>query len=62
MRLSISQHMQQEDRENIRQFHAMLAAIYAGAVVSCGTWWVIQKNRPEKEQAIRQFAEFIYRL
>ena len=62
IRRDIDIRLRQEPREDLQESHAMLAAIYAGAIVSCGIWWVTQKNRPEKERIIRQFSEFISRL
>mgnify|MGYP004467021385 CR=1 FL=1 len=62
VRLSIDQHLRQEEREDVRQSHDMLSAIYAGSIVSCGVWWIMQKNRPEKEQVIKKFSAFIDRL
>ena len=40
----------------------MLSVIYAGAIVSCGSWWAVQKKRPDKEEVIRLFSEFITKL
>lgn len=40
----------------------MLSAMYAEAIVSCGVWWIMQKNRPEKERVVEQFAVLIDRL
>ena len=62
IRRSADEHLRHEDRADVREFHGMLSAIFAGAVVSGGVWWVTQKNRPEKEQIIRQFSEYVGRL
>lgn len=59
VRISIDEHMRQDEEDSIRQSHAMLSAIYAGAIVSCGVWWIMLKNRPDKEQVIQQFSVFI---
>ena len=40
----------------------MLSVIYAGAIVSCGAWWAMQKNRPDKERMIDLFSEFLMKL
>lgn len=58
----VDERLRQEEREDVRESHAMLSAIYAGAIVSCGSWWAKQEGRPEKETVIRQFTEFIGRL
>ena len=62
VRLAIDQHLRREEREDVRLSHAMLSAIYAGAIVSCGVWWIMQKNRPDKEQVIQQFTAYIEKL
>ncbi len=62
IRTAIDRHMRKEEPDNIRSAHAMLSAIYAGAIVSCGIWWIMQKERPDKEEVIRQFSEFITKL
>ena len=41
---------------------AMLAAMYTGAIVSCGRWWIMQKNRPDKEQVVKTFDELVAKL
>ncbi len=62
IRLSIDRHLQQEEPEYIRSSHTILAVAYAGAIVSCGSWWAMQKKRPDKEEMIRKFAEFVMKL
>ncbi len=62
MQLDINQHMKTEADEAIAQYSAMLAATYAGAIVSCGKWWILQKNRPGKEEVVKKFSEIIMKL
>ncbi|HCO62132.1 MAG TPA: hypothetical protein DIT49_01370 [Clostridiales bacterium] len=62
IRREISRHIRQEEPEDVRASHAMLSAIYAGAIVSCGVWWVTQKDRPPKEEIVEQFTQLITRL
>lgn len=62
VRIAIDRHLRKEEREDVRQTHAILSAIYAGAIVSCGVWWIMLKDRPEKEQVIQQFTAFIEKL
>ncbi len=62
VRLSIDRHLRQEEADYIRSSHSMLSVIYAGAIVSCGAWWAIQKTRPDKEEMIKKFAEFVGKL
>lgn len=40
----------------------MLAALYTGAMVSCGEWWITQPHRPDKEAVIEQFSTLLVRL
>ena len=62
IRLDIDQRFRKEDRDDVRQFHAMLSALYAGAIVSGCVWWIMQKNRPDKEQIIKEFTAFMEKL
>ena len=62
VRLSIDRHLRQESEESIRSAHTILSVIYAGAIVSCGAWWALQKNRPDKEEMIAKFSEFLMKL
>lgn len=62
IRREIDAHLKQEEREDIRQSHAMLSAIYSGAIVSCCIWWGMQKNRPSKTQMTDQFVKFIAKM
>ncbi len=62
VRLSIDQHLKNEAPEYIRQSHVMLSVIYSGAIVSCGAWWAMRKNKPDKEQMIDLFSEFLMKL
>ena len=62
IRLSIDEHMRKEEADYIRESHTVLSVIYAGAIVSCGAWWSMQKKRPDKEQMIGKFSEFIMKL
>ena len=62
VRLSIDRHLRQEPEEAIRSAHTILSVIYAGAIVSCGAWWALQKNRPDKEEMIEKFSEFLMKL
>ena len=60
--LDMRQHLRGEKLEALKESSAMFAAMYAGAVVSCGKWWITQKDRPDKEKVIAQFSEFIMRV
>ena len=40
VRFDIDRHLRQEKPESIRDSHKMLSVAYAGAIVSCGVWWV----------------------
>ena len=40
----------------------MLAALYTGAMVNCGEWWITQPHRPDKEVVIGQFSALLVRL
>lgn len=62
VRLGIDRHLRQEEPERIRRSHTILSVVYAGAIVSCGAWWALQKERPDKEEMIEQFAEFVAKL
>ena len=62
VRLSIDAHLRRETEETIRDSHTMLSVMYAGAIVSCGSWWAVQKKRLDKEEMIRQFAGLMMRL
>ena len=62
VRLSIDRHLRQEEPEHIRSSHTILAVVYAGAIVSCGAWWAVQKKRPDKEEMIEKFSEFLTKL
>lgn len=60
--LSIDNHLRQEDAAYIRSSHTILSVMYAGAIVSCGSWWALQKNCPDKEDMIQKFADFMIKL
>ena len=62
IRRDISRHMKTESDATIAQSSAMLAAMYTGAIVSCGRWWIMQKNRPDKEQVVKTFDELVAKL
>ncbi len=62
IRSAIDSHLRQEEPEYIRSSHTLLSVIYAGAIVSCGVWWALQKNRPDKERMIEIFDEFVRKL
>lgn len=62
MQLDISEHMKTEADTLIAQSSDMFATIYAGAIVSCGKWWILQKNRQSKEEIVKTFNDFIMRL
>lgn len=62
IRFAIDQRLRQEEAEYIRSSHTLLSVAYAGAIVSCGTWWALQENRPDKEILIEKFSEFIAKL
>lgn len=60
--VDMEQHLKGEKIETLKEAHSMFAAIYTGAIVSCGKWWITQKNRPSKERVIAQFTEFIMKF
>lgn len=62
IRWKIDEQLKQEEREDIRTSHAMLSALYAGAIVSCCIWWGMQKKRPSKKQMTEQFVKFISKM
>lgn len=62
IRWKIDEQLKQEEREDIRISHAMLSALYAGAIVSCCIWWGMQKKRPSKKQMTEQFVKFISKM
>lgn len=62
IQLDIKSHLKKESYPAISDSNAMLAAIYAGAIVSCGKWWILSENRPEKESVVKTFSEFIMKL
>jgi AcrR family transcriptional regulator len=55
-------HLKDEKLETLKDANDMFAALYTGAIVSCGKWWITQKDRADKEAVIRKFAEFIIKL
>jgi AcrR family transcriptional regulator len=60
--IDIRQHLKKEKAEGFAQYSAMLAALYTGAVVNCGKWWITQKKRPDKDQIILEFADIVSRI
>lgn len=60
--LDIRQHLKKEKSEAFAQYSAMLAALYTGAAVNCGKWWITQEKRPDKEQIIREFADIVSKI
>lgn len=62
IQLDIKRHLKKESYPAVSDSNAMLAAIYAGAIVSCGKWWILNKNRPDKEQVVKTFSEFIMKM
>lgn len=58
----IREHMARESAPAPADAIPMLAAIYAGAIVSCGKWWILQEERPDKESVVRTFSDFVMRL
>lgn len=62
MQMDIREHMKTEADPLIAQSSAMFATIYAGAIVTCGKWWILQKNRPDQEHVVKAFNEFIMRM
>lgn len=55
-------HLKCESREEISEANAMLAAMYAGAIVNCGRWWITQKKRPDKERVVEIFTHFVMKF
>ena len=47
---------------NIQAAPEMLAALYTGALIHCGEWWITQNPRPEKELVIAQCTELMQKL
>lgn len=62
IRLDMSSHLKKEELETLSKANDMFAALYAGAVISCGKWWITQENRPNKESVIKGFSEFILKF
>ena len=63
IRRDIDARLVAEEREDLREGHGMLAAVYAGAIVSAGIWWVEQgEDRPPKDEVCAQFDRFVTRL
>ena len=63
IRRDIDARLVAEEREDLREGHSMLAAVYAGAIVSAGIWWVEQgATRPPKDEVAAQFEHYITRL
>lgn len=62
IRRDINEQLRHEERADVREAHTMLSAMYAGAITSCGVWWITQNPRPDKNTIIEQFAEFISKL
>lgn len=62
IQLDIKAHLKKEKYPAVSDSNEMLAAIYAGAIMSCGKWWILQKNRPDKERVIETFATFFMKL
>jgi AcrR family transcriptional regulator len=55
----IRQHLKREKSEVFAQYSGMLSALYTGAIVNCGKWWITQKPRPDKEQVIGEFSRLV---
>ena len=55
-------HLKEEKLDTLKEANAMFAALYTGAIVSCGKWWITQNDRPDKETLIHRFTEIITRL
>ena len=55
----IGQHLKKEKNMELVQHSAMLAALYTGAIVNCGKWWITQKERPDKEMVIDEFSKLV---
>ena len=63
IRRDIDARLVAEEREDLREGHGMLSAVYAGAIVSAGIWWVEQgEDRPPKDEVCAQFEHYITRL
>ena len=62
IQLDIKSHLKKDEYPDVSAPSAMLAAIYAGAIVSCGKWWILSKNRPDKESIVKAFSEFVMKL
>lgn len=62
IQLDIRQHMKSESYAPVADASPMLTAIYAGAIVSCGKWWITQKKRPDKESVVTTFARFMMKF
>ena len=63
IRRDIDARLVAEEREDLREGHGMLSAVYAGAIVSAGIWWVEQGvDRPPKDEVCAQFEHYITRL
>lgn len=62
IQLYLRSHMRQEEDPAISDASSMLAALYAGAIVSCRKWWIQQENRPPKEAVIQTFSRVVMGL
>ena len=49
------QHLKDERLEELKTANDMLAALYTGAIVALGKWWITQKNRPPKSRSFSSF-------
>lgn len=62
IQLYVKSQLKKENYPAASNSNEMLAAIYAGAIMSCGKWWILQKNRPDKESVVQTFSEFVMKL
>ncbi|MDO5331021.1 MAG: TetR/AcrR family transcriptional regulator [Bacillota bacterium] len=62
IRLDIDDRLKREARQDLRDSHSMLSSIYAGAIVSCGVWWVGDGGKTSKKQLLEQFARFTEKM
>lgn len=55
----IGRHLKRTQPELSSQPREFYAALFAGAYVNSGHWWLKQKNRPGKEQMIELFLQVV---
>lgn len=61
--LDLKEHFKADTtRAGIQADPEMLAALYTGALIHCGEWWITQTPRPDKEVILAQCTELMKKL